>query len=89
MSANDNQVGGFHYKSQQIQAWDYIISNNLGFLEGNIIKYISRWKNKDGIKDLLKARHYIDKLIEIENAKQDQRLRTTNDSIRSVYDQVP
>lgn len=89
MNANDNQVGGTHYKSQPIQAWDYIITNNLGFLEGNIIKYISRWKNKDGIKDLLKARHYLDKLIEIENAKQNQRLRTTNDSIRSVYDQVP
>lgn len=89
MSANDNQVGGFHYKSQLIQAWDYIITNNLGFLEGNIIKYISRWKNKDGVKDLLKARHYLDKLIEIENEKQDKRLRTSNDSVRSVYDQVP
>lgn len=55
--------------NQQIQPWDFIISNNLGFLEGNVIKYVTRWKLKDGMNDLLKARHYLDKLIEVETAK--------------------
>ena len=63
--ANNKQYGGTHYKEMSIQPWDYIISNNLGFLEGNAIKYISRWKEKNGIEDLRKAIHYIEKLIEI------------------------
>ncbi len=66
MSANDQQVAGNHYKNQAIQPWDYIVQNNIGYLEGNIIKYISRWRNKNGVQDLRKARHYLDKLIEIE-----------------------
>jgi hypothetical protein len=63
-SANDVQVAGNHYKDKAIQPWDYIVANNLGYLEGNIIKYVSRWKDKGGVDDLLKARHYLDKLIE-------------------------
>ena len=66
MSANDQQVAGNHYKTQAIQPWDYIVKNNIGYLEGNIIKYISRWRNKNGVQDLRKARHYLDKLIEVE-----------------------
>ena len=46
-----------------IQPVDYIIKNGIGFCEGNVIKYISRWKLKNGRDDLLKARHYIDILI--------------------------
>lgn len=65
MSANDTQHGGSHYKSKPIQPWDFIAANNLGFFEGNILKYISRWQDKNGVEDLLKARHYLDKLIEI------------------------
>ena len=65
MSANDKQVSGNHYKEQQIQPWDYIIQNNIGYMEGNIIKYVSRWKEKGGVDDLRKAKHYIEKLIEI------------------------
>jgi len=63
-SANDTQVGGAHYKSKAIQPWDYIVSNRLGYLEGNIVKYVSRWQDKNGMQDLEKARHYLDKLIE-------------------------
>ena len=59
------QVGGAHYKGKSIQPWDYISSNRLGYLEGNIIKYVSRWQDKGGIEDLRKARHYLDKLIEV------------------------
>ena len=62
---NDKQVGGDHYKSKSIQPWDFIASNNLGYLEGNIVKYVSRWKDKGGIQDLEKALHYLQKLIEV------------------------
>lgn len=62
---NDIQVGGDHYKGEAIQPWDFIISNELGFLEGNVIKYVTRWKKKDGLRDLEKARHYLDKLISV------------------------
>lgn len=65
MTTNNIQIGGKHYQSQEIQAWDYIAANNLGFFEGNVVKYVSRWKDKNGVEDLRKARHYIDKLIEL------------------------
>lgn len=64
-NANDMQVGGDHYMDRQIQPWDYIVSNDLGFLEGNIIKYVTRWKYKNGVDDLRKAQHYLAKLIEV------------------------
>ena len=62
--ANDIQVAGTHYKNKAIQPWDYIVSNNIGYLEGNVIKYVSRWKDKGGVDDLRKAQHYLTKLIE-------------------------
>ena len=65
--ANDVQVAGSHYKDKAIQPWDYIVGNNLGYLEGNIVKYVSRWKDKGGVDDLKKARHYLDKLIEVQD----------------------
>jgi hypothetical protein len=64
MNANDTQTGGTHYQVA-IQPWDYIIANNLGYLEGNVIKYVTRYKNKGGIEDLRKAQHYLAKLIEV------------------------
>ena len=64
-SANDVQISGTHYKDKAIQPWDYVVANNLGYLEGNIVKYVSRWKDKGGMDDLKKARHYLDKLIEV------------------------
>ena len=63
--ANEQQVGGAHYAVKAIQPWDYIVANNLGYLEGNVVKYVSRWKDKGGVEDLKKARHYLDKLIEV------------------------
>lgn len=69
MAANDTQVGGTHYKNLGIQPWDYIAANNLGWFEGSIVKYVTRWRTKDGIEDLRKARHILDKLIEVEEAK--------------------
>ena len=66
-NANARQEGGTHYKQLMIQPWGYIISNNLGYLEGNIVKYVTRWQTKNGVQDLLKAKHYLDKLLEITN----------------------
>ncbi len=63
-TANDVQIAGNHYKTKAIQPWDYIVGNNLGYLEGNIVKYVSRWKDKGGVDDLKKAQHYLTKLIE-------------------------
>lgn len=65
MSANDKQMGGSHYQ-KLIQPWDYIAANGLDFFEGNIVKYVTRWRQKGGVEDLRKARHYLDKLIEME-----------------------
>lgn len=61
------QVGGTHYSDLAIEPIHFITANNLGFCEGNVIKYVSRWKVKNGIEDLEKARWYIDFLIEVEN----------------------
>lgn len=62
----DVQVGGGHYKDLVIQPIEYIHANKLGYCEGNIIKYVTRYKNKNGVEDLKKARHYIDLLIKFE-----------------------
>ena len=67
--ANANQVGGDHYRNKAIQPWDYITSNNLGYLEGCVIKYVSRYKEKGGIQDLQKAAHYLQKLMEVESER--------------------
>lgn len=65
-NALDTQVAGDHYKKLKIQPVEYIYANNIGYLEGNVIKYITRWRDKGGNADLLKARHYIDLLLELE-----------------------
>jgi hypothetical protein len=57
------QVDGNHYVKCAIQPLDYIMANKLGFVEGNIVKYATRWQDKDGVVDLKKARDYLDKLI--------------------------
>ena len=76
MTANEEQVGGRHYIEKSIQPWDYIIANKMGYLEGNIIKYVSRYKEKGGVEDLIKAAHYLDKLIEV----------TKNERVQEVAD---
>ncbi len=62
--AQATQVGGSHYSSLAFQPFAYIQANNLGFAEGNVVKYVTRWKAKGGVEDLKKARHYLDLLIE-------------------------
>lgn len=60
------QVSGDHYKNLKIQPIEYIHANGIPFAEGCVIKYVSRWRAKGGIKDLEKARHFIDLLIQLE-----------------------
>jgi len=68
-SALDQQVGGDHYKDLKIQPIEYIHANGIGYFEGNVIKYVTRWREKGGIADLKKARHYLDLQIELEERK--------------------
>jgi hypothetical protein len=73
--ANDRQEGGDHYKSS-IQHWDFVAANDLDYFQGAITKYVARWKKKNGLMDLKKARHFLDKYIELVEAgiyKEDQR----------------
>lgn len=60
-----------HY-NQGIEMWDYAYTHNLDFFEGNIVKYVTRWKHKNGLQDLLKAKEYLDKLIQNEQKKTTQ-----------------
>lgn len=66
MSALDTQVGGNHYKGRAIQPVQYIHANSLGFIEGSVVKYVTRWRDKGGVSDLEKARHLLALLIELE-----------------------
>jgi hypothetical protein len=65
------QIGGDRYISS-IQPVEYIEANNLNFHEASIIKYITRWKMKNGVEDLKKAKWYIDRLIQINEANGDK-----------------
>ena len=69
MNPLTTQVGGNHYKDLVIQPIEYIVKNNLPYMEGNIVKYITRWRKKNGIQDLQKVIHYTQMLIEFEQRK--------------------
>jgi hypothetical protein len=69
-TALQKQTGGTHYKNMAIQPAEYAEKNGLSLLEGNVVKYITRWKLKgQPLSDLEKAKHCIDLLIEIHNVK--------------------
>jgi hypothetical protein len=70
MSAFDTQVGGDHYKNYAIQPTEFIQRNNLNWCEGNIIKYVTRHRYKNGIEDLKKVIHYAQCLIELEYSEE-------------------
>ena len=63
------QVGGDHYSRLGVEPIQFIETNNLGYHEGNVVKYVSRWRNKNGIEDLKKAKWYIERLLELEESK--------------------
>ena len=71
-SSLNKQVAGTHYKKLNIQPVEYIYANGIGYFEGNVIKYVTRWRDKNGVADLEKAKHYIELLIELENRKADK-----------------
>ena len=55
-----------HYTGGKIEVWDFIVDQGMDYLEGNVVKYVSRWKSKNGVEGLLKARAYLDKLISLQ-----------------------
>jgi len=59
-----NNISPSYYQKGSVEVTDYITSNEMSFIEGNIIKYVTRYKEKSGIQDLRKARWYLDKLIQ-------------------------
>jgi hypothetical protein len=71
MKANDKQVGGYHYSST-IQHWDYVVANDLDYFQAQITKYITRWKKKNGMSDLLKAEHFLQKYIELQKTEPEE-----------------
>lgn len=64
-TADATQVAGTHYKTLAIQPWNYTAANGLNWFEGEVIKYVTRWQSKGGVNDLRKARHIIDKMVEL------------------------
>lgn len=77
VSALTVQEGGDHYKKLAIQPVEYMHANGIAFMEGSVIKYVSRWRAKNGIADLRKARHFIDLLIELELKAEAKKLDDT------------
>lgn len=68
--ANERQVDGNHYSQEDgLQHWDYVVAQNLDYFQGQITKYVTRWKKKNGLKDLQKAQHFLEKYIEVESLK--------------------
>ncbi|MNE29227.1 hypothetical protein D3C80_1227020 [compost metagenome] len=67
MNAMNKQEGGNHYKDAAIQPVEYIHANGIGYMEGNVIKYVTRWRKKNGLEDLKKAKHYLELLMELES----------------------
>lgn len=65
-NANATQEGGKHYKGKSVQHWDFVLMHNMPYMEAQVFKYVLRWKQKNGLQDLRKARHFLDKLIEYE-----------------------
>ena len=61
---NQDSINPAHYKQGEIEVIDFILDQNMDYLTANVQKYISRWRFKDGIDDLRKARWFLDKLIE-------------------------
>jgi len=65
LSANQRQIGGDHYKNGLLEHWDLIERHGIGYLEGCATKYVARWRKKNGLQDLEKADHHVQKLIEL------------------------
>ena len=66
MSTLDKQPGGDHYRKYAIQPIEFIVANGIGFLAGNVIKYVTRYRDKNGAEDIRKAIHYLEMILEFE-----------------------
>jgi hypothetical protein len=66
---NERPNLGAHYRQGGIETWDYIVAQGMDYLQGNVVKYVTRFRRKDGMKDLEKAKHYLDKLISVERER--------------------
>jgi hypothetical protein len=66
MSALEKQPGGDHYRTMAIQPIEYILKNELGYMEANVVKYVSRHKSKNGAEDIKKAIHYLEMILEFQ-----------------------
>lgn len=87
MSANDRQVGGDHYAAgKSLQHWDIVEDHQVPYLEGNATKYMSRWHKKNGIQDIEKSLHYLDKIMEGAKARWDRKQRPTRVPIAKVQE---
>lgn len=62
----DVQYGGGHYLSKKIQPVEYAHANELSFFQGNVVKYVTRYKDKKGVEDVKKAIHYLQMILEFE-----------------------
>ena len=73
MNATDTQIGGDHYRKFKIQPTEFIHKNGIPFIEGCVIKYVVRWRDKNGIQDIDKAIHFLQLLKELENDSNNSR----------------
>jgi hypothetical protein len=78
-----------HYNQLAIQPRDYITKNNLGYNEGNIVKYISRWRFKEGLVDLKKAQNYINYLIKLVEEHQQKKTQPKRNNSKLKYSKWP
>ena len=87
-SALDVQIGGDHYKTLGIQPITYCMANGLNACESSIVRYITRWHEKGGVQDLLKIKHYVDLLIELDpRAKATAHVALAKEAIRAAQEE--
>jgi hypothetical protein len=84
--ANDRQVGGNHYKGMGVEHWDVAWKMNMDYFQGQITKYVTRWRDKDGIPDLEKGFHFYEKYLELVRGNS---LEADADAIHVIEDNKP
>lgn len=87
-AANQRQIGGEHYGLKEYQHWDIVDEFDLDYFQGQITKYVMRWKKKNGLQDLQKAQHFLEKYIALETRKLDAAAREAN-PVRIMYTSLP
>lgn len=85
--ANEQQVGGDHYRCKY-QHWDFVMENCLNYLQGCATKYVARWRKKNGVQDLEKALHYVQKLAEVKPEQYGQKVKGRELSLFSQFNEL-